>query len=119
MLKKELIRLKRHRTIRLKMHGTSSRPRLVVRRSLSHFYVQLIDDTESKILLSLSTNCKEIKQKILSGGNVKAAQFLGEQFAAKTKEKNITKVLFDRAGYLYHGRIKAFADAARKAGLEF
>ncbi len=119
MLKKELTRLKRHRTIRLKMYGTALRPRLVVRRSLKAFYAALINDVQNKTLLSSSTNDKEIKQKIPSGGDVKAAQFLGGIFAAKAKEKNITKVLFDRSGYLYHGRVKAFADAARKGGLEF
>ncbi|MDI6758058.1 MAG: 50S ribosomal protein L18 [Candidatus Omnitrophota bacterium] len=119
MLKKELIRLKRHKTIRLKIYGTALRPRLVVRRSLKNLSAALINDAQNKTLVSLSTNDKEIKQKVPSGGNVNAAQFLGEMFVLRAKEKNITKILFDRAGYLYHGRIKAFADAVRKGGVEF
>ncbi len=134
MLKKDLLRLKRHKTIRLKMCGTSLRPRLIVRRSLLHFYAVLVDDVKNTTLISVSTNDKEIKQKlslgssteptssavkaIATGGNVKAARFLGEIFAAKAKEAGFTKVVFDRAGYLYHGRVKAFVEALRKKGME-
>lgn len=95
------------------------RPRLVVHRSLKNLFAQVIDDTKNKTLFSLSTLDKEIRQKIPDAGNIKAAQFFGETFSLKAKEKGITRVVFDRAGYLYHGRIKAFAEALRKGGLEF
>jgi large subunit ribosomal protein L18 len=117
--KKEALRLKRHKTLRLRMSGTEERPRLVVRRSLNNLYAQVMDDTNNKSLFSLSTLDKEIKQKCAYAGNVKAAVLLGEVFSRKAKEKGITKVVFDRAGYLYHGRIKSFAEALRKGGLEF
>ena len=88
-------------------------------RSLSNLYGQIIDDTSNRTLFSLSTRDKEIKAKFSYSGNVKAATFLGEVFARRAKEKGITKVIFDRGGYLYHGRIRAFADALRKAGMDF
>lgn len=112
-------RLKRHRRIILKLQGTSKRPRLVVHRSLKGLYAQLIDDIAHKTFFSLSTNDPEVKQKFASAGNVKAAEFFGEVFSRRAKEKGFTKVVFDRAGYLYHGRVKAFAESARKSGLEF
>lgn len=117
--RKESLRLKRHRRIRLGMFGTSHRPRLVVYRSLRNLYAQIIDDTKNATLFSLSTLNKEIKQKIAHAGNIKAAELFGEIFVKKVKEKGISKIAFDRAGYLYHGRIKAFAGALRKGGLEF
>lgn len=117
--KKELQRLKRHQRIRLKIRGTSQRPRLVVSRSLKNLYAQVIDDTQNRTIFSLSTLDKEIKDKFPCAGNVKAAEFFGEVFARRAKEKGITKIVFDRAGYLYHGRIKAFAEALRKGGLQF
>lgn len=117
--KKELLRLKRHKTIRLRMHGTAVRPRLVIHRSLKNLYAQIIDDTQNKTLFSLSTRDEEVKQKFAYAGNIKAAEFLGEVFVRRVKEKGITKIIFDRAGYLYHGRIKAFAESLRKGGLEF
>jgi len=94
-------------------------PRLVVHRSLKHFSASVVDDTQNKTLFSLSTLDKAVKEKFPSAGNVKAAHFFGEYFAQKAKEKGISKIIFDRAGYLYHGRIKAFAEALRKGGLEF
>lgn len=118
-MKKEALRLKRHRRIRLAMQGTSIRPRLVVHRSLKNLSAQLVDDTKNITLFSLSTLHKEIKQKFSHSGNTKAAEFFGEIFAKMAKEKGITKIIFDRAGYLYHGRIKAFAETLRKGGLEF
>jgi large subunit ribosomal protein L18 len=117
--KKELARLKRHVTIRQRVFGTAEKPRLAVHRSLKNICAQLIDDTKNITLVSLSTTDKEIKKKFPYAGNVKAAQFFGETFAVKAKEKGISKVVFDRAGYLYHGRIKVFAEAARKGGLVF
>ena len=119
MNRKEVSRLKRHRSIRLRMAGSDKRPRLVVKRSLKNLSAQLIDDAANKALFSLSTFDKEVKQKFPKAGNIKAAEFFGEVFSRRAKEKGITQVIFDRAGYLYHGRIKAFADALRKGGLQF
>ncbi len=119
MNKKERTRLKRHRRILLKLHGTEARPRLIVHRSLNNLSGQIVNDAEGKILFSFSTLNKEIKEKLRSYGNIKAAEFFGQTFAQKAKEKGITRIIFDRAGYLYHGRIKAFAEALRKGGLEF
>jgi len=119
MNKKELSRLKRHRRIRMKMQGTGSKPRLVVKRSLNNLSAQIIDDTENKVLFSYSTANKEFKKKIGSSGNVKAASLFGELFSKLAKEKGISKIVFDRAGYLYHGRVKTFAEHLRKGGLEF
>ncbi len=101
------------------MRGTADRPRLSVRRSLKNLFVQMVDDTKGMTLLSMSTVDKDLKKKLSYGGNVKAAVLLGETVAHKAREKKITKVVFDRGGYDYHGRIKAFAEAARKGGLEF
>ena len=117
--KKELSRLKRHRSIKLRISGSSQGPRLVVHRSIKNLSAQILDDTQNKVLFSLSTLSKDIKQKLASAGNVKEAQVFGEIFAQKAKEKGITRIIFDRAGYLYHGRIKTFAEALRKGGLEF
>jgi large subunit ribosomal protein L18 len=117
--KREQSRLKRHRRIRLRICGTAGRPRLVIHRSLKNLSAQITDDAEGKILFSLSTLDKEIKQKHPCAGNVKAAEFFGQVLAQRAKEKGITKIIFDRAGYLYHGRVKVFADALRKGGLEF
>ncbi|MDP2941018.1 MAG: 50S ribosomal protein L18 [Candidatus Omnitrophota bacterium] len=119
MNKREIRRVKRHKSIKLKMRGTPEMPRLVVRRSLKHFSAQIVDDTENSTLLSLATYDKAIKAKFSSAGNVKSAQEFGNIFSAKAREKGITKIIFDRAGYLYHGRIKAFAEALRKGGLQF
>lgn len=95
------------------------RPRLIVHRSLKNLSAQLIDDQNNKVLFSLSTLDKNMKQRLGSLGNIKQAEFFGEAFALKAKEKGFTKVIFDRAGYLYHGRIKAFAEALRKGGINF
>jgi large subunit ribosomal protein L18 len=104
-----------HDRIRKKMQGTAERPRLNVYRSLNHIYAQVIDDSNGTTLVSAST----VAAKAKSGGNVAAAKEIGKQVAERAKEKGIKKVVFDRGGYLYHGRIKALADAAREAGLEF
>lgn len=116
---KEALRLKRHKRIRLELSGTDKRPRLVVRRSLKNFCAQVVDDTVNKTLFSLSTQDKQIKAKFPYAGNVKAAQFFGEEFAKRAKAKGLNQIVFDRAGYLYHGRIKAFAEGLRKAGMVF
>ncbi|MFH1380943.1 MAG: 50S ribosomal protein L18 [Candidatus Omnitrophota bacterium] len=118
-MKKVTGRKRRHKIIRKRISGNASRPRICVSRSNKNFNAQLIDDIKHLTLFSLSTDSKDIKKKLPYGGNVKAAILLGEEFAKKAKEKGFDKVVFDRAGYLYHGRIKAFAEAARKSGLSF
>jgi len=107
-----------HDRIRKKVMGTSERPRLNVYRSLNHIYVQVIDDLEGKTLASVSTATGKKGERI-TGGNVAAAKSIGKKIAELAKQKGITKVVFDRGGYIYHGRIKAVADAAREAGLQF
>ena len=107
-----------HQRIRKKMMGTPERPRLNVYRSLNHIYVQLVDDMEGKTLVfASSAEGKQGERK--TGGNVAAAKDVGKKVAQRAKEKGIKQVVFDRGGYLYHGRIKALADAAREAGLQF
>ncbi len=119
LLDRELKRIYRHRRIRKTMSGSSDRPRLFIHRSLKNLSAQIVNDTERKVLFGMSTLNKTVKGKIKNGGNVDAAAVLGESVAEEAKKKGITKVCFDRGGYKYHGRVKAFADAARKAGLEF
>ena len=114
-----LQRKKRHRRVRVKLKGSAQRPRLAVYRSHKNIYAQLVDDTSRKTLFSFSTQSKEMKEKTPRAGNIKAAQLLGELFAEKAKAKGILKVAFDKGAYYYHGRIKAFAESARKGGLEF
>ena len=116
---KEYKRVARHLRIRKKVVGRGDRPRVCVHRSPNHFYVQVIDDASGKVLFGISTLTKDIRSKIKNGSNVNAASFLGEVFAEQAKKKGIKQICFDRGGYLYHGRVKAFADAARKAGMEF
>lgn len=113
-------RIKRHKRIRHKIVGTKERPRLSVRRSINHLYAQVIDDTANKTLVQLSTLSPECKGSLTkNAGNVKGAVILGTAVAEKCKKEGITKVVFDRAGYIYHGRVKALAEAARKGGLSF
>ena len=119
MRKKEELRLKRHKRIKMKMLGTAEKPRLVVHRSLQNISAQVLDDTVGKVLFSLSTKDKSIKAKFAKAGNLKSSELFGQLFAQTAKEKGFSKVIFDRAGYLYHGRIKIFADALRKGGMEF
>jgi large subunit ribosomal protein L18 len=111
--KRNEIRQRIHARIREKLSGTTERPRLNVYRSLNHIYAQVIDDQKGETLVSAST----IKMK--NGGNVSAAKEIGKVVAEAAVAKGIKRVVFDRGGYLYHGRIKALADAAREAGLEF
>jgi large subunit ribosomal protein L18 len=113
--KRNAIRQRIHSRIRAKLAGTGERPRLNVYRSLGHIYAQVIDDQKGETLVSAST----LSLKVKTGGNVAAAKEIGKAVAEKAVEKGIKKVVFDRGGYLYHGRIKALADAARAAGLEF
>ena len=109
------IRQRVHSRIRRKMQGTAERPRLNVYRSLNHIYAQVIDDAKGETIASAST----LAGKINAGGNVAAAKEVGKLVAEQAIAKGVKKVVFDRGGYLYHGRIKALADAAREAGLDF
>ena len=113
-------RERRHKIIRKKIIGTDERPRLSVYRSLSHLYAQIINDVDAKTIVSLSTLSPDVKDIIKNdAGNVKGAVALGTALAQTCMKKGVTKVVFDRSGYLYHGRVKALADAARKGGLQF
>lgn len=112
-------RIRRHKRIRKKVFGTAERPRLSVHRSLSHIYAQIIDDTRGNTLVAASTLDKDFVSEKGHRGNVNMAKKVGELIAKRAIEKGFKKVVFDRSGYLYHGRIKALADGARKAGLEF
>jgi large subunit ribosomal protein L18 len=115
-IEKKEIRKRIHRRIRRKLAGTNERPRLAVFRSVAHIYAQVIDDAKGVTLVSASSVDKGGKT---GGGNVAAAKAIGKLVAERAKEKGIKSVVFDRGGYQYHGRIKALADAAREAGLEF
>lgn len=118
--KKITTRLKRKKSIRTKIHGTTSRPRLCVFRSAKHIYTQIIDDESGQTLVSASTVAPELRAELQGkGGNVKAAKLVGALVARKALEKGIKQVVFDRSGFLYHGRVKAVADSAREGGLEF
>jgi large subunit ribosomal protein L18 len=117
---RNVIRQRVHSRIRAKMSGTAERPRLNVYRSLNHIYTQLIDDLNGVTLVSASSFGKKADSEGKAyGGNVAAAKSVGKLIAERAQEKGIKKVVFDRGGYLYHGRVKALADAAREAGLEF
>lgn len=116
---KNKARLKRHLRVRKKIQGTTERPRLNIFRSSKHVYAQLIDDVKGVTIASASTQDKELKEGISNGGNIEAATKVGALIAERAKKAGIEKVIFDRGGYLYHGRVKALADAAREAGLEF
>ena len=117
--RKKLARSKRKKRVRSRVIGTSERPRLNVFRSLKHIYAQAIEDTTGKTLVSACTMSPELKGSLRSLGNVEAAKKVGELIAKKCLEKGIQKVVFDRSGYLYHGRVKALAEAARASGLIF
>jgi large subunit ribosomal protein L18 len=106
-----------HSRIRKKVYGTTERPRLCVFRSLKHIYAQVIDDTKGVTLCAASTVESDYREK--SGGNLSAAEAIGRAIAEKAKAQGIEKVVFDRGGYLYHGRVKSLAEAARAAGLQF
>ncbi len=117
---KKANRLKRKRRVRKKIEGSSERPRLTVFKTARHMYAQIIDDSKGITLLSASTISKDIKSKSKGiGGNIKGAKLIGETLGKKGTQKGIEEVVFDRNGFLYHGRIKALADAARENGLKF
>jgi len=115
-LSRDVHRLRIHKRIRQRVAGTPERPRLAVFRSIKHIYAQVIDDRTGKTLVSASSNEKAEK---ITGGNLAGAKAIGALVARRAVEKGIKKVVFDRGGYLYHGRVKSLADAAREAGLEF
>ena len=122
MIKKESrqkIRAKKHMRIRNRISGTAERPRLAVFRSNNHMYAQIIDDTVGKTLVAASTVEKEVKAELEKTNNVDAAAYLGTVIAKRAIEKGIDTVVYDRGGFLYHGKIAALADAAREAGLKF
>ena len=116
---RSIVRVKKHNRIRNRFAGTSERPRLAVFRSNNHMYAQIIDDTVGNTLVSASTVQKEIKAELEKTNNVDAAAYLGTVIAKRALEKGITTVVFDRGGFIYQGKVKAVADAAREAGLEF
>ncbi|MBQ7888928.1 MAG: 50S ribosomal protein L18 [Erysipelotrichaceae bacterium] len=108
-------RTRRHARVRTKINGTPERPRLNVFRSNAHIHAQIIDDVNGKTLVAASS----VEMKLANGGNVEAAKAVGAEVAKRALEANITEVVFDRGGYVYHGRVQALADAAREAGLKF
>ncbi len=112
-------RAKRHYRLRNHISGTAERPRLAVFRSNMHIYAQIIDDTVGNTICSASTMEADVKSKLEHTNDVEAAKIVGETVAKKALEKGITTVVFDRGGYVYHGKIQALADAAREAGLQF
>lgn len=118
-LSKNQVRQRRHIRVRRKISGTPECPRLNVFRSLSHMYAQIIDDTTGKTLVSASTLDKAIKDKVDFGGNKEAAKEVGKLIAERAIEAGIKDVVFDRGGYIYHGRVQELAEAAREAGLVF
>ena len=122
MVKKESrqkVRVKKHNRMRNRFSGTAERPRLAVFRSNNHMYAQIIDDTVGNTLVSASTLQKDVKANLEKTNNVDAAAYLGKVIAEKAIEKGIKDVVFDRGGFIYHGKIQALADAAREAGLNF
>jgi large subunit ribosomal protein L18 len=117
--KKTLSRTRRHRRVRKKINGTPDRPRLSVFRSQKQIYAQIIDDASGKTLAAVSSLSPDLKGKLKEGGNQEAARRVGTLLAEKARAAGIERVVFDRGGYLYHGRIKALADSAREGGLVF
>ena len=113
------VRAKKHLRIRNRFSGTAQRPRLAVFRSNNHMYAQIIDDTVGNTLVSASTVQKDVKAELEKTNDVAAAAYLGKVIAKKALDKGITTVVFDRGGFIYQGKVKALADAAREAGLEF
>lgn len=113
------VRVKKHNRLRNRFAGTAERPRLAVFRSNNHMYAQIIDDTVGKTLVAASTVEKEVKAELEKTDNVDAAAYVGTVVAKRAIEKGIKEVVFDRGGFIYHGKVQALADAAREAGLEF
>ena len=119
VVSKNATRERVHRRIRRRVKGRTEVPRLNVYRSLSHIYANVIDDTRGQTVVSASTVDKEVRKTMKSGGNVAAARAVGKIVAERAKQAGVTRVVFDRGGYTYHGRVKALAEAAREAGLKF
>jgi large subunit ribosomal protein L18 len=119
MNEKQRLRLKRHRRVRAKVHGTAETPRLNVYRSLRHIYAQIIDDDRGHTLVAASTVDESYRTTGKTGGDIEAAKAIGQMIAERAIALEINKVVFDRGGFQYHGRVKELADAARKGGLEF
>ncbi|RJQ48453.1 MAG: 50S ribosomal protein L18 [Nitrospiraceae bacterium] len=109
----------RHARVRKRVFGTTDKPRLNIFKSVNHIYAQIIDDTAGKTIVAASSIDKELKGRIKTGGNIEAAKLVGGLIAQRATGKGIGKVVFDRGGYLYHGRVKALADTAREGGLQF
>jgi len=118
-LSKDQQRRRVHARVRMKVSGTPERPRLCIYRSSGHIYTQVIDDRSGRTLVSASSVDKETKKNVKGGGNIASAKAIGKAIADRAKAVGISKVVFDRGGYKYHGRVKALADAAREAGLQF
>jgi large subunit ribosomal protein L18 len=116
---RQVARSKRQVRVRRKVRGSQERPRLCVFRSARHIYAQIIEDVTGTTLVAVSTVSKGVGSDLKGSGNVEAAKLIGKQIAERALAKNITQVVFDRNGFLYHGRVKALADAAREAGLSF
>ena len=112
-------RVKRHKRIRNRIFGTPEKPRLCVFRSDKHIYAQIIDDVKGLTVASASTLDKEVRSQIKKSSTVEAASFIGKVIAQRATKSGVSEVVFDRGGYIYHGRVKALADAAREAGLKF
>ena len=119
MVSKDTARRRVHARIRTRMHGRAQLPRLSVFRSINHIYGQIIDDLGGQTLVSASTRDKEVRTTLKTGGNIAAAKVVGQALAKRASAAGISRVVFDRGGYAYHGRIKALADVAREAGLKF
>lgn len=119
MLRKQALRQRRHTRVRKKVAGTTERPRLAVYRSEHHIYAQVIDDTQGQTLAAASTLDKSLRSDGKYGGNVAAAKEVGRLVGERAKEKGIQRVVFDRGGFAYHGRVASLAEGAREAGLEF
>ena len=118
-LSKDAHRRRVHARVRTRLVGTPERPRLNVYRSVAHIYVQVIDDRNGRTIVSASSVDKETKKGLKGGGNIASAKAVGKIIAERAKAAGVSKVVFDRGGYKYHGRVKALADAAREAGLKF
>ena len=118
-LSRDLHRRRVHQRVRTRVTGTPERPRLCVYRSLEHIYAQVIDDRSGRTIVSASSVDKETKKNLKGGGNIASAKAVGKIIAERAKAAGVAKVVFDRGGYKYHGRVKALADAAREAGLQF
>ena len=116
---KNEIRKRKHLRVRKTVSGTTERPRLCVFRSNSHIYAQIIDDTEGTTLAAASSLDKDVKSQVSNGSNIDAAKEVGKLIAKRAQDKKISEVVFDRGGYIYHGRVAALAEAAREAGLQF